>query len=462
MKQPSIHPSRSVFTGLLLLAGAASACMGEDAEGWDTEGSNEEAALELGAVEQPFSDSATTSSVTSNENNSAPFKNTVKFNLGSSCSGIQIQKATGSTRARILTAGHCIGESASNRTVAITNSIAGSSPVNFTIPGGRTFVHPSFQLGNVGGGFISDNVYDVAFFELETDPGFGESLLGINFIQNNGVSLTAVGYGEAGVNCGGSGGSKKKAGVLSTFVVGDDRDAHKVFTDGDPTPCDGDSGGPLLLGTGSAAKVVGVVSGHSGQGSDALSSYTRIQGAFEWLFDPVDSTLATIPSSLIKNNSSLYLMNGALKLTRPLLGCAVMIGTGSASGTDVRVQTCDVLDGTTDGNSPAWTLVTSPAGGNSFKLLNRRNGLCLGVNVAPVSLTNVAAFTCATAAGAALDRQSWTFEQVSGVSSSKAFRLKTRASSTLCLSSIGNDNDDVVLATCGASALDVHKWYLTR
>jgi len=151
-------------------------------------------------------------------------------------------------------------------------------------------------------------------------------------------------------------------------------------------------------------------------------------------------------------------MNGALSLNRPQLGCAVEVGKANVSGTDVRIQTCDVLDGTTDGNSPKWALLTSPAGG--FKILNLRNGLCLGVNQAPADLVNVAVFTCATS-GAALDRQSWTFEQVSGFVGS-AYRLKTRASSSFCLSSTGGDNDDVVLASCGASVLDVHKWYLTR
>jgi hypothetical protein len=303
----------------------------------------------------------------------------------------------------------------------------------------------------------------VAFFEVDSGPTFAATPTAFTFIDDNGVGLTGVGYGKTGTNCASTGGTKLKGALTTTSVVGDDRKAHFINHSGNPTNCDGDSGGPVLQGSGTSARVVGIISAHSLSGSPALSYYTRIANVLEWINDPVDSTLASIPSSLIANNSAIYMMNGALALTRPLLPCAAINGPNAASGADVRVNPCDGPDGLTIDKLPAWRLLTSDSGGGSFKIVNRNNGLCLGINQAPGDLVDVRAFTCATSSGTALDRQSWTFEAVSGqTTGTTAYRLRTRASSSFCLSSTGGANDDVVLASCSGSALSVHKWYLTR
>lgn len=454
MKVCSNLGSASIFAALLCGSGLA-ACAGSDE--WEEQ--------ELGVDEQAFSTSASVTAVSAAEQAVVPFVSTVKYRVLSDCSGVKIPPLAGSSRVRILTAAHCLGERTTDRTITLSNARDGSSPASVTIPGGRTFVHPSFQLGDDGSQSLKTNMYDVAFFELASGATFAATPTAFTPIPPA-TALTAIGFGKTGSDCNTLNANKLKASITSGENTFADRITHYVVTTSNPTSCDGDSGGPLIFNTGANARVVGVVSGHGG----TLTSYTRLQNVLEWINDPVDSTLASSTAALIANNSAVYLMNGALDSGgRPRVGCASQNGnTGVVSGTDVRIHPCDGPDGTYSGNSPGWRLVnTGGVAAGHFKVVNRRNGLCLGVNATPAALVNVAAFACATTGGTALDRQSWSFEEVAGLGSvagSKAFRLKLRNTTGLCLGTKdanGVENDDVTLVSC-SSILDPHKWYLTR
>lgn len=448
--------SFSLFAGLLG-AGVFSACSGTDE--WEE--------IETGELAEAFTNPAT--GVGGTENAGVPFVSTVKINVnGEGCTATKIPRLANSTRDRFLTAAHCLPESASNRTVTITNAINGSGATSFTIPGGRTFQHPSFQVGGNGDttNSIDNNVYDVAFFEVNSGPTFSTVAPVFTPIAESGANLSAIGYGNAGSGCGAVGGTKLKISFTTTAGSGLARRSHYINFLGEPRNCPGDSGGPVLSGAGANARLVGVVSGSITAGTTPLNSYTRIANVLEWINDPVDSTLASIPAALITNNSTLYIMNGSLDATtsRARLNCAAMESTSPATALtsfDVRARPCDGPDALLTLKPPAWRLLNSASLGNSFKIVNRLNGSCMGINTTPAANVNVAAFLCENVAGAALDRQSWTFEAVSGaVSGTTAYRLRTRASTSFCLSSNGNDNDDVVLAACSTS--NSQKWYLTR
>jgi hypothetical protein len=399
--------------------------------------------------------------VTSGENATAPLGAAVLLNFGGiGCSGVKI----GPTR--FLTAGHCVAES--RRNVNISNGLTEAVGPLFTIPAGHVWVHPTMQLANLTSKFIPNNLYDVAVFDVN------ESSNSIPVIATTAqpvlgtVNLTAVGYGHTGSNCSASGTQKLRAGITAGSDAIVDRFTHFLLDVGDPSSCEGDSGGPLIRGVGTSSNptLVGLDSASSQAANPAQSTtlFARLSNVFEWINDPTDSTLGNV-AGLIADNKAVYLMSGSLEgtPTRPTLRCVAQNGTGGTSGTDVRLHTCDGSNGLYSGNGPGWRLLTSSAGG--FKVVNRLNGLCLGTTTSPGSLTNVFVSTCATS-GTTLSSQSWTFEPVTPAGSNPvgvAYRLHNVRSSGLCLGTFtggGGENDDVVVVNC--SSASSQQWFATR
>jgi hypothetical protein len=420
------------------------------------------------AADADESTSATSEAYTSGlavsaaENQTAPLGAAVLLNFGGvSCSGVKIGAK------RFLTAGHCISES--RRNVNISNGLTETPGPLFTIPAGHVWVHPTMQLAALTSNLIPNNLYDVAMFDVnETSSGIpvvsptGQPVLGT-------VTLTAVGYGGTGSSCSAAGTQKLRAGVTSGSDAVVDRFAHFILDVGDPSSCEGDSGGPLIRGVGTSSNptLVGLDSASSHPSNPANSStiFARLSNVFEWINDPTDSTLGNV-AGLIADNKAVYLMSGSLEGSpvRPTLRCVAQNGTGATSGTDVRLHTCDGDSGFFSGNGPGWRLLTSSAGG--FKLVNRLNGLCLATTTSPGNLTNVFVSTCATTTGTTLSSQSWTFEPVTPAGSTSvgvAYRLHNVRSSGLCLGTFtggGAENDDVVVVNCNSTSSQ--QWFVTR
>lgn len=458
--RPRFQPRRSVHVPAIALAALFASCSGESGEALedleDLEGSGS-----IDTLEQAFvGSSPAVTTVTTNENASVPFVSAVKINSG--CSGVKIGTN------KFLTAGHCISESASS--VSITNALSGSG-TSFNTAG--VFVHPSFQLGNtnVPAGGITANTYDVAVVQVANGPTFASTAITGQSVPN-GTAVTGVGYGKSGpTTCTTNDGVKRKAALTSDAdgSFGSTRSVHYLLDFGAPTSCDGDSGGPILRGTGASARVVGVVSHsfHAAQPANNLMGSTRISNVFEWIDNPLDSTRtgAANQAALLADQSSVYLMNATLGgSSKPILNCAAQTGTGGASGADVRLRFCDGPDGSFSGHGAGWRLLTSGSGG--FKIVNRLNGLCLGIDPATVNnpAPNVKVFTCATS-GVALSRQSWTFTATTLTNSlAGAYFIKSVSNSNLCMgtaSANGNENDDVVVTTSSCTT-ENRKWVVTR
>jgi Trypsin len=470
---PAPSPSRfslrrSVRVPAIALAAFCAACSGEPGE--DLEDLEESEPIDT--LEQAFvGSSPAVTTVTSNENLSVPFVSAVKLNNGV-CSGVKIGTN------KFLTAGHCISESASS--VNITNALSGNctsfntaTEVADGVTRRKVFVHPSFQLGNtnVPPGSVTTNTYDVAVVEVVNGPTFASTAITGQLVPN-GTAVTGVGYGLSGATtCSTSDGVKRKAALSSDAdgTFGSTRSVHYLLDFGAPTSCDGDSGGPIFRGTGASARVVGVVS-HGNIAAQPVNNSmgsTRISNVFEWIDNPLDSTRpgSAIQAALIADQSSVYLMNATLNGNqKPILNCAAQTGTGATSGTDVRLRFCDGPDGVFSGHGAGWRLLTSSSGG--FKIVNRINGLCLGIDPATVNnpLPNVKVFSCA-ASGVALSRQSWTFTAATLANSlAGAYVIKSVSNSNLCMataSANGNENDDVVVSTSSCTS-ENRKWVITR
>jgi hypothetical protein len=403
--------------------------------------------------------------VTTDENTAVPFISAVKTSGG--CSAVKIANN------RFLSAAHC--RSPNNTSVEITNAIDGVLRTTYTIPAGKSRLHPSFKLGNnAPEGQVSTNVYDVALFDVTSGPSFAATPASGRLI-GTGVALTSVGYGLEAGTCPNTGGKKQK-GAFTSKADGagiTDRFVHNIIDQSDPSLCGGDSGGPLFLGTGASAVVVGVNSAVSRPAAPnlPLSFFTRLSNVFEWINDPVDSSQSPVPSTLLGDQKSVYLMNGFVSNGKPLLYCAAMTGRNdpvTANGTVATLRSCDGPAGTFSGHSPGWRLLASSAGG--FQLVNRNNGLCLGIDpTTPIAqLARVKVQTCA-ASGNALKAQSWTFSAVSpqntGTPNTTAYLLKTQLSSSSCLTTRSGGGEvgvELAMISCGATPSETLKWFVTR
>jgi hypothetical protein len=237
------------FSLLLVLLPQPLACAGS-ADSSDGES--------IAAIGQTY----TTGTAVGSDNNSAPIGAAVRLAFsGGLCSGSKISPT------RFLTAAHCALEN--TRSVSISNATNESAGSTFTVPSGHFWVHPTWDLTNPPINVVPNNVYDVAVFDVnEASPGIPTVTFNAQPVLNlsSSISLTAVGYGKTGPTCGTTPTAKLENSMSFDPDGVVDRRTHFITHFGLPVSCDGDSGGPLIRGSGVSATVVGADSKRRGCG----------------------------------------------------------------------------------------------------------------------------------------------------------------------------------------------------
>ncbi len=202
----------------------------------------------------------------------------------------------------VLTAGHCATDEATGKPVA-------DGAGRFTIGGttyktARIFVHPSYSGAVVG----SDNVFDVAVFQLE------RAVPNVTPVPINrtpptvGQTVTLVGFGLVGS---GKSGTLKKVpppGIVykgtNTIQTITNSELIWTFTQGTSSNAPGDSGGPAFVDVNGTMAIAGITSlGETIGGNKirfgAKNFDTRIDTLAPWIDRILTGTSLDVPPTFV-------------------------------------------------------------------------------------------------------------------------------------------------------------------
>lgn len=424
--------SRVILSAAASLAAALAACSGTDWQDADADYSADDEQLELGSLEQAITGGT--------EITNSDFASVVKFNAAvGSCTATKIgQTAPNGSfpngTSKFLTAAHCT--SSTTTQVRITN--LNNPPDNgtlFSVVANQTGRHPSFLFRGEPENSTADSLYDVAVVTISNaTTSIPTATLGGAATVANGVNLTGVGYGCNTSNPA-IAGRKQKATFTTATPSAVQNGAHSIFDTGNPSGCDGDSGGPLFN---SSNQIVGSLRG----GDGTITTWPRTGNVLDWINNPK----AANDASLLADQQSIFLVHTKSDARG---FCAVSSSTTSSTVASF-LHECEAPNGSSNGR-PGLRLLAAPQAGH-FRIVNRFNGLCLTTSSDAEAAATVFT-TCATTSGTTSNRQAWSFGSVTSV----FHRIVKNFNSSKCLTTQGGGsslNAVLVQKTCPADDAD--------
>jgi hypothetical protein len=349
---------------------------------------------------------------------------------------------------RFLTAAHCWEERMDKENTIISAGLGGlGKPDQKDVKFVRIDIHPSWvSPGLLKAEDMDNGAYDIAVFEIDDDTASIPTRPVRTGFVDVGTSFLVVGYGcDKSVDGGGSG--AKQQGTFTAASESDtNRNNHTILDLGSPIVCGGDSGGPAFIKLKSGTWQIAGVTVTRGT-TASVSSFARTGSVRRWINAPAVNQYADGEIGSFLNGKSAK--------------CIGIDGGSPANGARASQFFCDGRNQPNDDQS--WQVRS--VGNGRFNFVNRKSGLCLGVDGGSLQdFVELGQFNCA--APDPNNNQAWRVLLTSNDRGGNGYFQIVNGKSNKCMGVNGGVVDDgahLIQGPCTALGfINNESWLFTR